>query len=171
MPSKKRDGAIMGIESATPRLTLTGPIKKGRIAFLQSTEYQFVRTEQEDAKLDPLARDVEREALSVFTQVDARLSENNGTTVNLLLFPEKLNFFGLDAFHPQESTPDLRRRGTLTTVRNAHQFGSGATLISQFDVQDLSADVKPHGFGDRRSMSFFMRVSFRVRDIYIYIYR
>ncbi len=145
---RKRDGAIMGIESATPRLTLTGPIKKGKIAFLQSTEYQFVRTEQEDAKLDPLARDTEREALSVFTQLDARMTERNATTLNILFFPEKLNFFGLDAFHPQESTPDLRRRGALTTVRNTHQFEAGGVLLSQFDVQNLEADVKPRGFGD-----------------------
>ncbi|MEZ5366254.1 MAG: TonB-dependent receptor plug domain-containing protein [Bryobacterales bacterium] len=162
---RKRDGTIMGIESATPRLTLTGPIKKGRIAFLQAIEYQFVRTQQEDAKLPQLARDTEREALSVFNQVDIQASDKNTATLNVLFFPEKLNFFGLDAFHPQPTTPDLRRRGMLSTLRDAHQFASGATLLSQFDVQDLDADVKPLGYDDYRlgleeaSGSYFHRES------------
>ena len=160
---RKRDGSIMGIESATPRLTLTGPIKKGKLAFLHSTEYQFVRAEQEDANLDPLARDVEREALSVFTQVDATLTDKNGLTINFLAFPEKLNFFGLNAFNPQEATPDLRRRGFLTTVKDVHQFHNGSTLISQADALDLSSDVKPRGFADysvgleRATGAFFHR--------------
>lgn len=158
-----RDGAIMGVESATPRLTLTGPIRKGRVAYTQSFEYQFVRQEQEDANLDPLARDVEREALSSFSQIDAVISDRNSLTGNFLIFPEKLNFFGLNAFNPQQSTPDLRRRGFLTTVRDVHQFESGSALISQVDIQDLGSDVLPRGLDayviglERASGAFYHR--------------
>ena len=140
---RRRDGAIMGIESSTPRFTITGPIKKDKLAFLHSTEYQFVRADQEDANLPLLERDTERETLSSFTQIDARHSESNNTTVTLLYFPEKLNFFGLDAFTPQKSTPDLRRRGRLGTLSNTHQFASGASLSSRLSYQDLDNDVKP----------------------------
>src|SRR5439155_12655637 len=41
---RDRDGAIRGIGASTPRLTVTGPIVKDRIAFTQSVEYRFVRT-------------------------------------------------------------------------------------------------------------------------------
>ena len=140
---RRRDGAIMGIESSTPRFTITGPIKKNKLAFLHSTEYQYVRADQEDANLPLLERDTERETLSSFTQIDARHSEHNNTTATLLFFPEKLNFFGLDAFTPQTSTPDLRRRGRLVTLSNTHQFESGASLTSRISHQDLDNDVKP----------------------------
>ncbi|MDA0206937.1 MAG: TonB-dependent receptor plug domain-containing protein [Acidobacteria bacterium] len=66
---RRRDGAIMGVESITPRLTVTGPLKRGKVAFLASTEYQFVRSDQENANLPLLERDIEREALNIFAEV------------------------------------------------------------------------------------------------------
>ncbi len=145
---RRRDGAIMGVESITPRLTMTGPIKRGKIAFLTSTEYQFVRTDQENANLPLLERDVEREALNIFTEVQVRHNDRNVTTGGVLIFPEKLNYYGLDAFNLQSSTPDLRRRGFLYTLRNRRDFGSGAALVSQFSYQDLANEVKPRGEDD-----------------------
>ncbi len=162
---RRRDGAIMGIESSTPRFTVTGPIRKGKLGFFHSTEYQFVRADQEDANLPLLERDVEREALSVFTQVDARHSDRSGTSANMLIYPEKLNFFGLNAFTPQEATSDLRRRGRLATLRNNHEFRSGATLLSQLSYQNLDSDVRPLSSGpariglERASGGFFNRQS------------
>ena len=162
---RRRDGAIMGIESSTPRFTVTGPIRKGKLGFFHSTEYQFVRADQEDANLPLLERDVEREALSVFTQVDARHSDRNGTSVNMLIYPEKLNFFGLNAFTPQQATTDLRHRGRLATLRNNHEFRSGATLLSQLSYQNLDSDVKPLNSDparigiERASGGFFNRQS------------
>ena len=160
---RRRDGAIMGIESSTPRFTITGPIKKNKLAFLHSTEYQFVRADQEDANLPLLERDTERETLSSFTQIDAQHSDRNNTTATLLFFPEKLNFFGLDAFTPQTSTADLRRRGRLGTLSNTHQFESGAALTSRISYQDLDNDVRPLIFEpaeiglERASGAFFNR--------------
>jgi hypothetical protein len=40
---RKRGGDFMGIEAATPRLTVTGPLIKSKIAFTQSFEYRFLR--------------------------------------------------------------------------------------------------------------------------------
>src|SRR5271167_4857883 len=39
--ARMRDGTIFGIGSATPRVTFTGPLVHGRIAFTQSLEYRF----------------------------------------------------------------------------------------------------------------------------------
>ena len=145
---RRRDGAIMGVESITPRLTMTGPIKRGKVAFLTSTEYQFVRTDQENANLPLLERDVEREALNIFTEIQVRHTDRNVTTGGVLIYPEKLNYYGLDAFNLQSSTPDLRRRGFLYTLRNRRDFRSGAALVSQFSYQDLANEVRPRGEDD-----------------------
>jgi hypothetical protein len=162
---RRRDGAIMGIESSTPRLTMHIPISKGRFGLLHSTEYQFVRADQEDANLPLLERDVEREALTVFNQFDARLSDRNRASLTVVVYPEKLNFFGLNAFTPQTSTPDLRRRGTLLVLRDSHEFESGGLLLTNVSYQDLDSDVKPRTFEpsfiglDRASGAFFNRQS------------
>ncbi|MDA1312100.1 MAG: TonB-dependent receptor [Acidobacteria bacterium] len=160
---RRRDGAIMGIESSTPRLTLNIPILKGRFGLLHSTEYQFVRADQEDANLPLLERDIEREALTVFNQFDARLSDRNRASLVVVVYPEKLNYFGLNAFTPQPSIPDLRRRGTLLVLRDSHEFESGGLLLTNISYQDLDSDVKPRTFEpslmglDRASGAFFNR--------------
>ena len=162
---RRRDGTIMGIESSTPRLTLNIPMSNGRFGLLSATEYQFVRADQEDANLPLLARDVERESLTVFNQFDARVSERNRASLTVIVYPEKLSFFGLNAFTPQASTPDLRRRGTLLTLRDSHEFLSGALLLSNASYQDLDNDVKPRTYDpsviglDRASGAFFNRQS------------
>ena len=40
---RKRAGDYVGIESVTPRLTVTGPLIKDKLAFTQSLEYRYVR--------------------------------------------------------------------------------------------------------------------------------
>ncbi len=162
---RRRDGAIMGIESSTPRLTLNIPMSNGRFGLLHATEYQFVRADQEDANLPLLERDVERESLTVFNQFDARVSDRHRASLTLIVYPEKLSFFGLNAFTPQASTPDLRRRGKLLMLRDSHEFPSGALLLSNASYQDLDSDVKPRTFDpaviglDRASGAFFNRQS------------
>ena len=143
---RRRDGAIMGIESFTPRFTANVPIKKGRFGLLHATEYQFVRADQEDAKLPLLERDVERESLSIYTQFDAQLTQKNLASISLLIFPEKNNFFGLNAFTVQPATPDLRRRGKLLNLRDTHLFESGALLLTNASYQDLDHDVLPRSY-------------------------
>ena len=140
---RRRDNAIMGIESSTPRLTVNFPIKERRIAFLHATEYQFVRADQEDANLPVLERDVARESLTVFNQVDAIITDRNRATFNALIFPEKLSFFGLNAFNTQSSTPDLRRRGKLFSIRDTQEMIGGGLLLSTLSYQDLDSDVLP----------------------------
>ena len=160
---RRRDGNIVGIEAFAPRFTLTGPIRKGKLAFLHSTEYHFIRLPQDDANLPPLARDTERETLTVFNQLDIRHTDRNSSTIGLLIYPAKINFFGLNAFNLQQSTPDLRRRGYVFTFGNRHDFRAGAALLSQFSYQRLDKDVKPLGYDpyvvglERTTGSFFNR--------------
>ena len=160
---RRRAGKVHGIESSTPRLTVNVPLISNRVAWLHATEYQYVRADQEDANLPLLERDVEREMITVFNQFDAYLSDKNRVSLTALVYPEKFNYFGLNAFTPQESTADLRRRAFLYTIKDSHQFTSGGVLLSNFSIQDTSNDVKPLGTDpsligiDRASGSFFNR--------------
>ncbi len=160
---RRRAGKVVGIESSTPRLTVNVPLISNRVAWLHSTEYQYVRADQEDANLPLLERDVEREMLTVFNQFDVSVSERNRASLTALVYPEKFSYFGLNAFTPQESTADLRRRAVLYTVKDSHEFTGGGVLLSSFSIQDLENDVKPLGYDpsvigiDRVSGSFFNR--------------
>jgi len=136
---RRRDGDFVGIEAATPRLTLTGPILKNKIAFTQSFEYRFIRTPVES--LPPLQRDMKLESFNSFSQMDAYLTARQSLTASFALYPQKLNYLGLNTFVPQPSTPDLHQRGYMASIQHRYATGSSSMLVSQFSYKTFDADV------------------------------
>ncbi|MCZ2078148.1 MAG: TonB-dependent receptor, partial [Bryobacterales bacterium] len=139
---RKRDGTIMGIESATPRATVTGPLIRGRVAFTQSLEYRYVRTPIET--LPPLERDIGVESFDSYTQVDLSPAERQSASITVSLYPQKLSYVGLNTFTPQPSTPDLRQRGYFLAFSHKLISRSGALLASQISFKKFDANLKPH---------------------------
>jgi outer membrane receptor protein involved in Fe transport len=139
---RKRGGDFVGIGAFTPRLTLTGPIYKDKIAFTQSFEYRFVRTPVES--LPPLQRDTKLESFDSFTQFDLNISSKQTATVSFAVFPQKLDYLGLNTFAPQPSTPDLHSRGYQASLQHRYVTESGGVLMSQFSYKRFDADVFPN---------------------------
>jgi hypothetical protein len=123
---RKRDGTIVGIESSTPRLTLTGPLIRGCAAFTQSLEYRYVRTPVET--LPAMQRDTGLESFDSYTQLDLSLTERQNASVTVSFYPQKLSYLGLNTFTPQPATPDLRQRGHLLAFSHKLVSASGALL-------------------------------------------
>ena len=136
---RDRDGSIVGIEAATPRTTLTGPIIKDHSAFTQSLEYRFVRTPVNS--LPPLQRDTKLEGFNSFTQVDITLNSRQTATVSFAVYPQKLAFMGLNTFTPQPSTADLHQRGYQLYGQHRYVVGTESVLISQLSYKPYDADV------------------------------
>ena len=136
---RDRDGAIRGIGASTPRLTVTGPIVKDRIAFTQSVEYRFVRTPVNS--LPGPERDTKLESFDSYSQVDFIVSSKQTATVSFALYPQKLDYFGLNTFTPQPSTPDFHQRGYQVYLQDRYLTGSQSLLTSQFSYKTFDADV------------------------------
>ena len=139
---RKRAGDFVGIESATPRLTVTGPLVKNKIAFTQSIEYRFIRTPI--SSLPQLQRDIRLEGFNSFTQIDANLNSRQSLTALFMLYPQKINYLGLNTFTPQPATPDLHQRGYLASITHRDALGSSSLLVSQVSVKRFNADVTPN---------------------------
>jgi hypothetical protein len=140
--ARDRDGHIVGIEAFTPRTTLTGPLIKDRLAFTQSFEYRFVRTPVES--LPPLQRDTKLESFDSFSQLDLKINDSQTATLSLAVFPEKLDYLGLNTFTPQPATPDLHQRGYQLSVQHHYVAESGALLTSQLAYEKFDANVFPN---------------------------
>jgi hypothetical protein len=140
--ARNREGHIVGIEAFTPRVTLTGPIVKDRLAFTQSFEYRFVRTPVES--LPQLQRDTKLESFDSFSQLDLKINEKQTATFSVAVFPEKLDYFGLNTFEPQPSTPDLHRRGYQFSTQHRYVTDSGGLLSSQVSYERFDADLFPN---------------------------
>lgn len=135
----KRDGDFVGIESSTPRITLTGPVLKNKIAFTQSLEYRFIRTPVES--LPPLQRDMKVESVNAYSQADVNLSGRQTMTLSFALYPQKLNYLGLNTFVPQPSTPDLHQRGYMLSLQHRYTLSADSLVVSQFSYKRFDADV------------------------------
>jgi len=136
---RERGGSIVGIGALTPRMTFTGPIIKNRLAITQSFEYRFVRTPVNS--LPPLERDTKLESFDSYTQLDAIINSKQTATVSVALYPQKLDYFGLNTFTPQPSTPDFHQRGYQIYAQHRYLTGEQSILTSQFSYKKFDADV------------------------------
>jgi outer membrane receptor protein involved in Fe transport len=139
---RRLNGSIMGLASVTPRVTFTGPIVKDRIAFTQSLDYRFERTPVDS--LPPLQSDTKLESFDSYTQVDLKINQEQTATASFALFPQQLDYFGLNTFTPQQSTPNLHERGYQTYIQHRYLTGSGNLLTSQLSFRRFDADVLPN---------------------------
>ena len=136
---RDRGGHIVGIGAATPRMIFTGPIIKNRIAFTQSLEYRFLRTPVNS--LPPLQRDTTLEGYDSYTQSDLNLSPRQTATVSLAVYPQKLQYMGLNTFTPQPATADFHQRGYEIYGQHRYIAGANSVLISQLSYKRYDADV------------------------------
>jgi len=138
---RDRDGIVAGIGAATPRFTFTGPIVKNRVAVTQSFEYRFVRTPVNS--LPALERDTKLESFDSYTQLDFALTAKQTATVSFTLYPQKLDYLGLNTFTTQASTPDFHQRGFQAYLQHRYIAGTAGLLVSQFSYKQFDADITP----------------------------
>jgi hypothetical protein len=136
---RDRDGHIMGIGASTPRATLTGPLIKGRLSFTQSFEYRYIYTPVNS--LPYYERDTKLESFDSYTQLDANISSKQTATISFALYPQKLDYLGLNTFTTQLSTPDFHQHGYQIYAQHHWVIGEGGLLTSQFSYKTFDADI------------------------------
>ncbi|MBV8833278.1 MAG: TonB-dependent receptor [Acidobacteriaceae bacterium] len=62
-------------------------------------------------------------------------------TASFALYPQKVNYLGLNTFTPQPSTPDLHQRGYMASIQHRYTTGPDSLLLSQFSYKRFDADV------------------------------
>jgi len=138
---RERNGTIAGLGAATPRLTFTGPLVRNRAAVMQSFEYRFVRTPVNS--LPPLQRDTKLEGFNSYSQADIVGGSKQTATLSLAVYPQKLDYMGLNTFTPQPSTTDFKQRGYQVYAQHRYLTRENTALISQFSYKTYDVDLNP----------------------------
>ena len=138
---RERAGTIAGLGAATPRFTLTGPLVRNRAAYIQSFEYRFLRTPVNS--LPPLQRDTKLEGFNSYSQADLTPNSKQTATVSLAIYPQKLEYMGLNTFTPQPSTTDFKQRGYQVYAQHRYFARENTELISQFSFKTYDVDLNP----------------------------
>jgi hypothetical protein len=140
---RNEGGSIRGIDAATPRVTFTGPLLKDKIAITQSFEYRF--NEAPVNSLPAFHRDTKLESFDSYTQLDFAISSKQTANVSVAVYPQKLDYLGLNTFTTQESTPDFHQRGYQINMQDGYAIGPGGVLNSQFSYKRFDANITPQG--------------------------
>jgi len=143
--ARVRDNTVFGIGAATPRATITGPLWADHIAVTQSIEYRFVRTPVNS--LPPFERDTTLVSVNSYTQFDFNLTPKQTATVSVVVYPQRLQYLGLNTFTPQPSTADYHQRGYQLYGQHRYITGKESVLTSQFSYKTFDVDITPAGSG------------------------
>ena len=143
--ARVRDNTVFGVGAATPRATITGPLWADHIAVTQSIEYRFVRTPVNS--LPPFERDTTLVSVNSYTQFDFNLTPKQTATVSVVVYPQRLQYLGLNTFTPQPSTADYHQRGYQLYGQHRYITGKESVLTSQFSYKTFDVDITPAGSG------------------------
>jgi Carboxypeptidase regulatory-like domain/TonB dependent receptor len=131
------------LDSFRPRVTLSGPILRKRLSFLQSFEYRFTRAYV--PSLSTPQNDTTSAAFSSFTQLDFTANQRNSFKFVGAVFPQELHFVGLNTFNPQATTPNTKQRGVLLSVSEQAIFHDDSFLSSLFSYKTFQFDLSSQG--------------------------
>lgn len=144
--TRTRGGSIVGLESATPRMTFSGPAIPGKLHYLQSLEYRFIRTRVPVDDLPDLKDDTILESFDSFTQLDYEINAFHHLSTQFSVFPQKNGFVGLNTFNVEETTHDFRQGGFLFAISERAILGR-SLLESTYSVKSSDATVRANGSG------------------------
>jgi len=131
------------LDSFRPRLTLSGPLLRKRLSFLQSFEYRFTRAYV--PSLSTPHNDTSSAAFNSFTQLDLTVNQRNSFKFVGAIFPQQQHFVGLNTFNPQATTPNTKQRGELLSVSEQAIFHDNSFLSSLFSYKTFQFDLSPQG--------------------------
>jgi hypothetical protein len=163
------DGHTHGVESASPHLTFSGPIKRDKLYLFQSLLYGY-DTVRVPSLPDPKNVRVQ-ETATTYTQVDWNPAANQRFTVVLTIDPQLTKFANINTFNPQPVTADYRQRSFFVSGTHRWIFSNGGFLQSLFGAKRFDGRIYPATadsgemvlFPEQNSGNYFERQERRTR--------
>ena len=137
-----RSWKLRGLQDATPRLVIGGPLIKGRLYFAQTVLYEIRKIPNRTLPFPDNTS--KQESVNSFTQLDYILSSKQYLTATLHLLPQRINFVNPDFFNPEPATPNYRQQNYFGAVTDHLALGQGV-LDSALSFQRFEASVAAQG--------------------------
>jgi len=137
-------GGTLGPRNYDPRAVVSGPLVPGRAFLAQSV--QFHEHKSRLTNLPKGEADTTLRSLDLFTRLDVVLGPHS-LTGTISVFPQNLGYVGLDTFHDQAVTPDLRRRGYSLAVTDTLQMSDAVLLDTTISRTRYDISVTGRGPG------------------------
>ena len=137
-----RSGHLVGLKSATPRLSFGGPIVPNRASFSEGME--FVDNKVEIRTLPFPFNETKTISFNSFTQADFTLTQRQTLTASFHAAPQNIRYANIDFFNPQPVTPNDDTRTYTGAITHRLAVGEGL-LQSTISMSDLNTSISPQG--------------------------
>src|SRR5437868_727452 len=131
------------LDKLTPRLTLSGPVSKGRVWFFDGADGEY-----DNIVILELPPGEDRDTfwrVGNIAKLQANLSSRNILTTSFNYNFSHDENSGLSPFNPQQATPAIREPVYQTSVKDQHYFSGGELLETGFGYNRYDLDQTPHG--------------------------
>jgi len=133
----------INLDKWTPRFTVSGPLKKGRMWFYEAEDFEYdynlIRDLPAGADQAPLWR------FSNLFKLQTNITRSNILTGSLLFNRFKYSHAGLSLFNPLNATTNQDATGYLATFKDQHYFKNGTLLENGLALFEQELDVLPLG--------------------------
>ena len=139
----KWDGGSLGLRSAAPMGSATGPLFGGKLNLYQSFAYAFSRPTVES--IFGTKNDSRFQSYDSNTHGEIRAIGGHALSFRLALFSQDIDFATLNALTAPEATPDYLMRGGQLSFSDAYTSPRGFTVDSSMSYKSLRLRVVPRG--------------------------
>lgn len=133
---------LRGMHSATPRLTLNGPLIKNKLYFSQGIEYALKKNRV--LSLTFPENETVNESVNSFTQLDYLGWKNHALTGTLHIAPRHAKYFNLDFFNRRPVTPNYAAHDYTTSIIDRWTIGTNL-LETHLSGKKATQDVWAQG--------------------------
>jgi len=133
----------LALDKLTPRLSLSGPIQKGRVWFFDAADGEYdniIYTE-----LPPGSDDDVYWRVGNLGKIQANLTSRNILTTSFNYNLSHDQHFGLSPINPQSATSRLDQPVYQGSMKDQHYFAGGELLETGFGFNRYEADQSPFG--------------------------
>jgi hypothetical protein len=133
----------INLDKWTPRFTVSGPLKKGKVWFYDAEDFEYdynlIRDLPAHADQAPLWR------FSNLVKLQTNITRSNILTGSFLFNRFKYSHAGLSLFTPLNATTNQDETGYLATFKDQHYFKNGTLLENGLALFEQELDILPLG--------------------------
>lgn len=134
-------------DQVNPRLTLSGPVVKGKIWFFDALDGAYQNLIVTELPVDQNEDVVTR--LGNLAKIQANLTSRNILTTSFNINESHDQHAGLSPQNPQASTPAVNQPAYQFGARDQHYFAGGSLLeaafgFNRYDLTEISRGVEPY---------------------------
>ncbi len=138
-----KSGHIVGISDDEPRLSFSGPLWANKLSVAESFIYDLRK--QAVRGLPWPHNESKRQGFNSFTTFQYIFSPQHLATVDVQIFPERVQFADINSLVPQFASSDRGQRGFSIGAADRHVLTSGGIITTLFKYTRYSSNA--HGQG------------------------